>query len=83
MSLVNLICKSAQSAEQMPTRNLSKHIWRVDHRGRVVRQSRAAGFSHVVSYGPKSALGAAAVTSLLDAASHGPEGRWVLLLPAR
>ena len=52
-------------------------------RGRVVRQSRAAGFSHVVGYGPKSALGAAAVTSLLDAASHGPAGRWVLLLPAR
>jgi hypothetical protein len=49
--------------------------------GRVVRVSRAAGFSHVVGYGPTSALGAAAVASLLDAASHGPAGRWVLLLP--
>lgn len=52
-------------------------------RGRVVRVSRAVGFSHVVSYGPTSALGAAAVASLLDAASHGPAGRWVLLLPTR
>ena len=52
-------------------------------RGRVVRVSRAAGFSHVVGYGPTSALGAAAVASLLDAASHGPAGRWVLLLPTR
>ncbi len=52
-------------------------------RDRVVRVSRAAGFSHVVGYGPTSALGAAAVTSLLDAAAHGPVGRWVLLLPTR
>ena len=52
-------------------------------RGRVVRVSRAPGFSHVVGYGPTSALGAAAVASLLDAASHGPAGRWVLLLPTR
>jgi hypothetical protein len=52
-------------------------------RGRVARVSRAAGFSHVVGYGPTSALGAAAVASLLDAASHGPAGRWVLLLPTR
>ena len=40
------------------------------------RRSRAAGFSHsgLVQYGPRSALGAAAaaVDSLLDAASHGP-----------
>jgi hypothetical protein len=56
-------------------------------RGRVVRVSRAAaaGFSHVVGYGPtsRSALGAAAVASLLDAAAHGPAGRWVLLMPTR
>ena len=45
-------------------------------RGTVVRRSRAAGFSHVVRYGPRSALGAAVAASLLDslldAASHGP-----------
>ena len=41
------------------------------------------GFSHVVRYGPRSALGAAMVDSLLDAASHGPAGRWVLLCPTR
>ena len=29
------------------------------------------------------ALGAAMVDSLLDAASHGPAGRWVLLCPTR
>ena len=52
-------------------------------RGTVVRRSRAAGFSHVVRYGPRSALGAAIVASLLDAASHGPAGRWALLFPAR
>jgi len=52
-------------------------------RGRVGRVSRAAGFSHVVGYGPTSAIGRAAVASLLDAASHGPAGRWVLLLPTR
>ncbi len=39
-------------------------------RGRVVRVSRAASFSHVVGHGPTSALGAAAVASLLDAASR-------------
>ena len=50
--------------------------------GRVARVSRAVGFSHVVKYGPTSALGAGSVASLLDAASHGPAGRWVLLLPA-
>ena len=43
-------------------------------RGTVARRSRAAGFSHVVRYGPRSALGAAVVDSLLDAASHGPAG---------
>ena len=52
-------------------------------RGTVARRSRATGFSHVVRYGPRSALGAAVVDSLLDAASHGPAGRWVLLCPAR
>ena len=44
-------------------------------RGTVARRSRAAVFSHVVRYGPRSALGAAVVESLLDAASHGPGGR--------
>jgi hypothetical protein len=48
-------------------------------RGTVTRRSRAAGFSHVVRYGSASALGAGESTSLLDAASHGPLGRWVLL----
>jgi hypothetical protein len=52
-------------------------------RGTVARRSRAAGFSHVVRYGPRSALGAAVVDSLLDAASHGRAGRWALLCPAR
>ena len=52
-------------------------------RGTVVRRSRAAGFSHVVRYGPRSALGAATVDSLLDAASHGSGGRWMLLCPVR
>jgi hypothetical protein len=51
--------------------------------GTVGRRSRAAGFSHVVRYGPRSALGAAVAASLLDAASHGPAGRWVLLCPTR
>jgi hypothetical protein len=48
-------------------------------RGTVTARSRAAGFSHVVRYGRASALGSAVVPSLLDAASHGPAGRWVLL----
>ncbi len=48
-------------------------------RGTVQRRSRVAGFSHVVRYGARSALGAAVVDSHLDAASHGPLGRWVLL----
>jgi hypothetical protein len=40
-------------------------------RGTVGRRSRAAGFSHVARYGPRSALGAAVVASLIDTASHG------------
>ncbi len=48
-------------------------------RGTVTGRSRTAGFSHVVRYGRTSALGSAVVPSLLDAASHGPAGRWVLL----
>ena len=52
-------------------------------RGTVARRSRAHGFSHVVRYCPGSALGAAMVDSLLDAASHGPAGRWILLCPTR
>ena len=52
-------------------------------RGTVARRSRTERFSHVVRYGPRSALGAAVVDSLLDAASHGPAGRWVLLCPTR
>lgn len=39
------------------------------------------GYSHLVQYGKTSAIGPAAVASLLDSASHGPAGRWVLLLP--
>ena len=55
--------------------------WPVDGwvRGTVTGRSRTAGFSHVVRYGSTSAIGSAAVPSLLDAASHGPAGRWVLL----
>ena len=55
--------------------------WPVDGwvRGTVAARSRTAGFSHVVRYGRTSALGSAVVPSLLDAASHGPAGRWVLL----
>ena len=48
-------------------------------RGTVTGRSRASGFSHVVRYSRTSALGSAVVPSLLDAASHGPGGRWVLL----
>ncbi len=54
--------------------------------GRVVRISRAAGFSHGVRYARGSALGAARgeAASLLDAPSslHGSTGRWVMLFPA-
>ena len=48
--------------------------------GRVARLCPRAGFSHVVSYGRSSALGAVVADTLLDAASHGPQGRWLLLL---
>jgi hypothetical protein len=48
-------------------------------RGTVTGRSRAAGFSHVVRFSRTSALGAGVMPSLLDAASHGPSGRWVLL----
>jgi hypothetical protein len=48
-------------------------------RGRVVRTSRAVGFSHVVRYARGSALGSVEAASLLDTPSHGPAGRWVLL----
>ena len=50
-------------------------------RGTVARRSWAAGFSHVVRYGPRSALGAVVVASLLDTASQGPADRWALLYP--
>ena len=50
--------------------------------GTVARVSRTPGFSHVIRYGRASALGAAVVASLLDPASHGPHGRWVLLRPS-
>ncbi len=55
--------------------------WPVDGwvRGTVAARSRAAGFSHVVRNGRTCALGSVVVHSLLDAASHGPAGRWVLL----
>ena len=55
--------------------------WPVDGwvRGTVAGHSRTAGFSHVVHYGRASSLGSAMVPSLLDAASHGPASRWVLL----
>ena len=36
---------------------------------------QASEFSHVVAYGPQSALGSLEVVSLLDAASDGPSGR--------
>ncbi len=52
-------------------------------RGTVARRSRSAGFSHVVRYGRASALGTAETPSLLDGASHGPDGRWVLLRRVR
>jgi hypothetical protein len=48
-------------------------------RGRVVRLSRAAGFSHVVRYARGSALGSVEAASLFDTPSHGPAGRWVML----
>ena len=50
--------------------------------GRVVRVSRAAGFSHGVRYARESALGSVEAASLLDTPSHGPAGRWVMLCRA-
>ena len=47
--------------------------------GRVVRLSRGTDFSHVVRYARGSALGSVEAASLLDAPSHGPADRWVLL----
>ena len=55
-----------------PDRRPPTPIWLAIHRG-----------GYVVRYGPRSALGAAMVESLLDGASHGPAGRWVLLCPTR
>ena len=52
-------------------------------RGTVARRSRAAGFTHVVRYGRTSPLGSAETPSLLDRASHGSAGRWVLLRRVR
>ena len=52
-------------------------------RGTVARRSRTAGFSHVVRYRRASSLGPVEAPSLLDVASHGPAGRWVLLRRAR
>ena len=52
-------------------------------RGTVARRSRAAGFTHVVRYGRTSPLGSAETPSLLDGASHGSAGRWVLLRRVR
>ena len=51
--------------------------------GTVARRTRAAGFTHVVHYGRTSALGSAETPSLLDGASHGPAGRWLLLQRVR
>ncbi len=59
--------------------------WPVDGwvRGTVAGHSRTVGFSHVVRYGRISTLrlwsATRMVPSLLDATSHGPAGRWVLL----
>ena len=50
--------------------------------GRVRRVCRRGGFSHVVGYASSSPLGAVVVDTLLDAASHGPAGRWHLLVLA-
>jgi hypothetical protein len=50
--------------------------------GRVRRVCRRGGFSHVVGYASSSPLGAVVVDTLLDAASHGPAGRWHLLVRA-
>jgi hypothetical protein len=53
--------------------------------GKVVRVSRAVGFSHVVRYARGSALGVGEAASFLDAPSHrgspGPAGRWFNATP--
>ena len=49
--------------------------------GGLARTCPRIGFTHVVAYGRSSALGAVVVDTLLDAASHGPQGRWLLLQP--
>ena len=51
--------------------------------GRVARVSRTPGFSLVIQYGQQLALGSVEVVSLVDLASHGQTGRWVLLLRQR
>ncbi len=52
--------------------------------GRVWRVCRRGGFSHLVGYASSesSPLGAVVVDTLLDAPSHGPAGRWHLLVLA-
>ena len=50
--------------------------------GRVRRVCTRPGFSRVVGYPASSRFGAAEVETLLDEASHGPTGRWLLLVPA-
>jgi hypothetical protein len=49
--------------------------------GRVARTCPLIGFTHVVAYGRSSALGEVVVDTLLDAASHGQQGCWLLLQP--
>ena len=60
------------------------YLWPADGwlQGRVRRVCRRPGFSHVVGYPASSPLGAAEVDTQLDEASHGPTGRWHLLVPA-
>jgi hypothetical protein len=60
------------------------YLWPADGwlQGRVRRVCKRPGFSHVVGYPASSRLGAAEVETLLDKASHGPTGRWHLLVPA-
>jgi len=60
------------------------YLWPADGwlQGRVRRVCKRPGFSHVVGYPASSRLGAAEVETLLDEASHGPTGRWHLLVPA-
>ncbi len=85
----------AQSAEALDgkalVRRLMLYRWPGQGwvQGRVVRLSRAAGFSHGVryaGYARGSALGAGEAASLLDtrapSESHGPTGRWVMHCPA-